>query len=203
MNAKIFLISVLSILLPACSASLPKINNITRYPRVGYDDLIEGERTIYGKIKFEPIESGVGRSVTVSTLSGHKEAARWEESIDPDIKIDAAKNYKIDLLSVIFEDRGYNDEVLRVFDDDHLIFDASVCYMHKTKMRRVIENEVALEDYGPYMKQYFKGHNFTPRLFPNDGKAYLGCGVGPEFITWKCQKCFDMSEKWKRQHDIE
>ncbi len=192
------------VVLTACSSDLPRISQVASYWRVGISDLIEGKRSIQGRISHDPIESGVVPSVRIRTASGREVIALWEESIDPKITIDRTNEYTIELLTTIGKQPDMErNTVLRVYSDEGDLVDASVCYMHKIPMRRVIEEEVALEDYWPYKKQYFKGNNYTPRLFPNDGKSYLGCAVGPEWTTWQCPKCFEMSEEWKRQHEIE
>jgi hypothetical protein len=205
MRAKVIVCSVL-VLLSACSSDLPRISHKARYPREDFwqPGWIEGKRSIQGRINFEPIERGCVRRVRITTSSGREEMAQWQQSIDPNITIDQTEEYTIEILTSISKNPDLvRNEVLIVYSDEGVLVDASICYIHKIPMCRQIEKIVALEDYWPYRNSYFTGNNYTPKLFPNDGKSYSGCSVGySKGLTWQCPKCFKMSEEWRRQHPI-
>lgn len=185
-----------------------RMKEVVIYPRPGYPDLVEGKRIVRGRINFAPVEKGCVPQVTIVRASGERDIASWPEAIQPGAVIDPAEEYDVEMFTSVISDPNLpsrhevSNEVFKVSEGGRTVVDASICYLHQLSMRRHIEIQVALEDYGSVMKEYFKGNNFTPKLFPNDGKAYLGCGVGPDGATWQCSRCYILSEQWRKEHHI-
>ncbi len=93
--------------------------------------------------------------------------------------------------------QGGKTFLLRVNSNGKTVHDASLCEKHHVQMVRQVEQVV---DGGEYPQSQFEdGH---PKLFPNDGKAYLLCGSGIRWTVWRCPSCYEGSERWRKRLGI-
>lgn len=147
------------------------------------ESVTEGRRTVRGRISFDPshehsfnLRTMGFRSETLSVgLSGKT------KDLPP---LDLSKTYKAELLTRIYKkpDRIF-DDLLRISLNGRVIHDESVCVIHKSPMKREIENGVSREDYPESFLSLQKTE------FANDGNAYLRCGSGISHPRWKCPEC--------------
>ena len=120
----------------------------------------------------------------------------WPRTAIPYQGLDTNRTYTFEYLESTIvvgpSSRDWIDTVLiGVVDGNQILYDASICPLHKMVMSRQIEVGVSGVD---YPDQYFDGER--PRLSPNDGKSYLACGSGIRHMTWRCPTCYRVSEEW-------
>lgn len=130
-------------------------------------------------------------------------AVEWPPHAVAYSQVDTQKIYRLQYLASRTggneEAPRWDAEVLhRIIDGDRILYDASICYLHRITMTWQEEEQV---NGGSYYKSYF--YDGRPRLFPHDGKAYLLCGSGLQHMKWKCPTCYQGSEQWKKRHRIE
>lgn len=198
-----FLLGLVCIAILSCSCAPmtgPLKHNCVRYS----SDHKECEFETRGTISFEQRD---GRVVVDLRPRGKLQGGRayWPPTAVPYQGVDTTRSYELKYLeSKIAAGTDYRDWIdttlLRIVDGDHTLYDASICPLHREVMVRQIEVGVSYESYHPYREQYFDGN--SPRLSPNDGKAYLVCGSGIRRMIWRCPICYRISEEWEIEHGI-
>ena len=130
----------------------------------------------------------------------------WPKSAPGPVKLDAQKNYTIELIER--PERGrflsdstiyWNRELLRMRDGSQTLFDASVCERHHARMERVpVPILYGMPDLNsPFLR--------ARRSFPNHGKfTFGGCCVSPhdpKFTRgWRCPICAEAARAWDEKH---
>ncbi len=154
-----------------------------------------------GTISFEKRD---GKLLAILHPIGKQQSSSiyWPKSAVPYQSLDTNRYYTFHYLeSVIHVDASSRDWIdttlIKIVDGNQILYDASICPVHKVGMRRQTEEGVSAINYPDH---YFEGER--ARLSPNDGKAYLFCGSGLRHMTWRCDTCYKISEEWKVQHGI-
>jgi hypothetical protein len=218
-----FLFALHMLPLASCAlkgAGMPRLRHPISYSGTGAGSMIEGQRSVTGRILLPPPTEYEEPSPIVVTSSGAKIEAGWPERdqaahlnkpsrgqslvslarrkvmwAQAVSKIDPSQEYRIELLTGIYTNPSeVNNDILRVTKGDQVVIDSSICQVHKLPMRRQIEDSCSSEDYST---SFFLQRK---KEFPNDGTAYLGCGSGLSFPTWKCPECSRQCDAWMMKH---
>ncbi|MES2439153.1 MAG: hypothetical protein V4584_08795 [Verrucomicrobiota bacterium] len=215
-----FLFALLLPLLAACTtggANSPRSQDAINSPGTGDGPIIEGKRSMKGRILIPPADEGI--NVRIATSSGEEIKAAWpgwnhamfittrwqgtESASLHDRKvlrdraaseIDPSQEYHIELLTQNHADLGHFDyDILRMSKNDRIVIDASICQVHNLQMKRQIEETRSAD---AYPESFFPKQK---KEFPNDGHFYSGCSSGSE-PTWKCPGCSRGYDTWTKGH---
>lgn len=189
----------LLLLLAGCSTGnleKPRIRNaVSCNARAGA--MNEGVRSFNGHLEVKSPMSGGFITAIVTTSSGEKLEARWPEWSKSPTFLDSSKNYRIELMTRVYEDPDYVfNDILRVSEGDRTLIDASVCHVHNLPMQRQIEDGKSACE---YPEHFFSTQK---KSFPNDGNSYLLCGSGIAHPLWKCPECSKQYHAWTKRNGI-
>lgn len=199
-----------------------KLQNRVGYANTGAVAMIEGQRSVVGRLVLTPLEQfdtpkiflelQTGEKITPiwpelnqamlieTPMSGliatpYRDRKEWWKRVASDV--DATKFYSIELLVFDYEfpnnTNNTENEILRISDNGHVLSDSSQCQIHKLPMSRIISKTIDAENFTTSFFQLKK------KNFPNDGFEYVGCGGnGVHFPVWKCPICALESSKYRK-----
>jgi len=220
----ILLFALPFLLLASCTTGgpgIPRLDHTISYSGTGAGSMIEGTRTVTGRLLLPPPEEDDEPYPIIVTSSGEKIEARWQEWVQAVSvnsatggtgvlslqrrkvmrarafsRIDPLQDYQFELLTRVSTDPGYvSDDILRVSKRGQTLIDSSICYLHKVPMQRQME-EICSAD--GYPESFFPQQK---REFPNDGNFYSGCSQRSD-PTWKCPRCSEDYDTWTKKHGL-
>ena len=190
LTAPLLLLSI--VLSFSCSLSEPKHFDTVHYSK----QTTESHFKTTGTIAFHKKNAQV---IATIKPSGNQPSVAlvWPNSVKNYQSINTSKLYPLEFLQA--QNNGIKEApaILRIYDGDIVLFDNSICSLHRIPMMRQLEDT---RDKDGYDENFFQ--TYRPQHCPNDGKAYLACGSGILHLNWKCQKCYNLSEKWRINHRI-
>lgn len=178
---------------------LPRLREETRYPEAVIGHLVEGKRSVHGRLSVAERSGSSLTYIVITQPGGRQIEAKWPAGVAVGSSIDPQATYQVELLTRIYTDPDYVfDDVLRISDKSGgVIVDASVCRLHGLAMQRQVEEGMSAEDYpDSFVKR-------REREFPNEGKVYLACGSGIQHMTWKCPECDKRYRAWAKRRGME
>jgi hypothetical protein len=196
-------------LLPSCSLQegrdphkaniRPPLREVVSYPRQPHGEPVkEGRWSVEGRFLFLPDHDSSVFPVQLTTLAGEEVCAScsWWTKETP--AVDTRKLYHFELLNEAYTDPAESyDEILRVSEEGRVLFDASICHIHKCRMRRGI---TVARNGEAYPDPFFR---LQRERFPNDGNHYVRCGSAAWIPAWKCSQCSRAYGAWVRKHGID
>ncbi len=198
---------------------MPQLDHPISYSETGAASMIEGTRTVTGRLLLPPPKQHHEPYPIIVTSSGEKIEARWQEwdqavSVNSATRgtgvlslqrrkvmrarafsrIDPSQDYQFELLTRVSTDPGYvSDDILRVSKEGQTLIDSSICHLHKVAMQRKME-EICSAD--GYPESFFPQQK---RQFPNDGNFYSACSQRSD-LTWKCPVCSRGYNAWTKRN---
>lgn len=125
-------------------------------------------------------------------------AVSWPENAPPPAELDTSRQLRFEILRHESGTWNYtNTSMAKISDGDRVIFDSSVCEVHRKPMTRVVEtcNEYA---------DHTQPSSFTrarKERFPNSGTAFPACTYyGNRYVVWRCPTCAKNVSDWGRKH---
>lgn len=174
--------AITGFLLSACAATSAKVPERTDILKLS-TTTSEGRRVVTGRLSFPSHEhslkienSGFLPETISAGFSGKK------TDFGP---VDPAANHQVELLTTV-ETSPFHvlNSVVRVSRDGRVIYDESICPLHRRSMKRQIEDSFSPE---AYPESFF---TLQKKSFPNDGNTRLLCGGGIRHPLWKCPDCY-------------
>ncbi len=192
-------LAAVSLVLTSCGATngtkRPRLRETVSYGEFSGEKLEEGKRSTTGTLKKSPS----GFEVTGADGSHFLvRAARLGDRSD--FVPDPGKEYRIDILTrIVSRPKAYTyiyDELAKVSDGERVIYDASLCPVHRVTMMRKPEGRATKDD---YPRSFYRQRE---EKFPNDGISYLGCVEGGSDLRWSCPECYRLSERRAKELGI-
>jgi|GEM_PF-3106431 len=166
----------------------------------------ERKVTLEAKLKFK--KNAIGKDNHYYTVKIGKRSAVWPTEAFPPTRLKRDKIYKLDLIEEEYRSNiGKIDgeqwvywapELVNVYDGSKLLYDATVCEVHRTQMDR----KAVRITYGLYWppKSYQEARD---KDFPHTGLALGGCCVDSERTythSWVCSDCVANKERWSKEN---
>lgn len=162
----------------------------------------ETHSSLTGKVSFSKSSGYEYAKIDCGPDSKLSQSVMLPEGAAAPRKIDPAVTYDCEILASTYKrNSGTNRHPADIFTDRSLlrirtgsrvVFDASICRIHKKAMTR---QEERAESGGELPDSFYKTRD---KRFPNDGAVYLLCGSGVSHMLWKCHDCEAASRRWQR-----
>ncbi len=167
----------------------------------------EREITLVTKptFKTDSLDEVGGGDVRINTLKtsagGTERSIYWPEDAPQPHTLSKTRKYTIDLVEEehrFGHESVWTPELVRVKDGERVIFDASVCRVHKRQMTR--EKVRIFYGFPSFDRDYIQ----QAKAFPNTGLSLGGCCVSeidPQTSReWICPECLAAQKQWKDIH---
>lgn len=150
----------------------------------------------------DEVGGGGTRIHTLKTCAGGTERSiYWPENAPRPHTLSKTRNYTIDLVEEehrLVHETVWTPELVRMKDGERVIFDASICRVHKCQMTR--EKVRIFYGFPSFDRAYIK----QAKAFPNTGLSLGGCSISevdPQTTReWICPECLKAMQLWKDQH---
>ena len=125
----------------------------------------------------------------------------WNNDVLDRRHVNTSQRYKFEILEgkvvSTLGDKYTSSEVWRMYAGDRLVYDASVCRIHRRVMERASpQGTMSAED----LPRGFDAEKH--RCFPNSAFEHDACGGLTVYtaLEWVCPQCSDAEAKWLEKH---
>lgn len=190
MKSAIVTLLIIAAALTSCATSkIPKERNVTIQTKANFK-----KHPFSGKHVYYTLEMGQGHD---------SRSVYWPDDAPNPASLNKKRSYSVELIE---EERKrtlggssistWSPELFRLSDGKRLLYDASICAVHKLQMeRKVVPISYGFPMFDP---EYLKAKNTQ---FPNTEMVLGGCCVDmdrPTTHAWVCTSCVHNKERWKQ-----